>query len=77
MWNWMQIELNMYSSLPKCEREDTGFLSSKPAQVPMDPKVHLNTTDGDVLTDISVGLLVVKNLCRTPVIGVLTSNIFR
>ena len=30
--------------------EDTGFLASKPANVPMDPKVQLNATDGELLS---------------------------
>ena len=33
--------------------EDTSFLASKPARVPMDPKMLRTATDGDVLTDIS------------------------
>lgn len=33
--------------------EDTGFLSSKPANVPMHPKANLNMVDGEELSDIS------------------------
>ena len=33
--------------------EDTCFLASKPALVPMDPKLQLNSTDGDPLSDPS------------------------
>ena len=33
--------------------EDTGFLACKPTVVPMDPKAHLNSSEGDVLPDIS------------------------
>ena len=29
--------------------EDTGHLASKPASVPMDPKLHLNASEGDLL----------------------------
>ena len=49
--------------------EDTGFLGCKPAKVPMDPKVRLNASDGDLLTDISqyrrlIGRLLYLNLSR-------------
>lgn len=33
--------------------EDTRFLASKPAFVPMDPRVQLSGTDGDLLPDIT------------------------
>lgn len=33
--------------------EDTGFLASKPASIPIDPKLQLTTTAGDLLTDAS------------------------
>ena len=33
--------------------ENTGFLAYKPTSVPMDPKLHLNSLEGDVLFDIS------------------------
>ena len=33
--------------------EDAGFLASKPVVVPTDPKLHLNSTDGDLLSDPS------------------------
>lgn len=42
--------------------KDTGFLTSKPTTVPMDPKAHLNATDGEVLTDISQYLRLIGRL---------------
>ncbi|XP_068638413.1 uncharacterized mitochondrial protein AtMg00810-like [Aristolochia californica] len=33
--------------------EDSGYLACKPTSVPMDPKLHLTTTDGDLLLDIT------------------------
>ncbi|XP_068645225.1 uncharacterized mitochondrial protein AtMg00810-like [Aristolochia californica] len=33
--------------------EDSGYLACKPTSVPMDPKLHLTTTDGDLLPDIT------------------------
>ena len=49
--------------------EDTGFLACKPAIIPMDPKMQLTATDGDVLTDISqyrrlIGRLLYLTLSR-------------
>lgn len=49
--------------------EDTGFLACKPTTVPMDPRAHLNATDGEVLTDISqyrrlIGRLLYLTLSR-------------
>ena len=32
--------------------EDTGFLGSKPASLPMDPYVKLSNEDGELLSDI-------------------------
>lgn len=32
---------------------DTGLLASKPVLTPMDPKAHLNATDGELLQDIT------------------------
>lgn len=32
--------------------EDIGFLAYKPALLPIDPKVHLNSFDGDLLVNI-------------------------
>lgn len=34
--------------------EDTGFLACKPALLPMDPKVKLNSFEGDLLDDASL-----------------------
>ena len=31
--------------------EDTGFLASKPVSLPMDPKLNLNSSDGELLYD--------------------------
>ncbi|XP_068666717.1 uncharacterized mitochondrial protein AtMg00810-like [Aristolochia californica] len=33
--------------------EDSGYLACKPTNVPMDPKLHLTATDGDLLSDIT------------------------
>lgn len=49
--------------------EDTGFLNSKPTNVPMDPKLKLNNHDGPLLTDPSqyrrlVGRLLYLTLSR-------------
>ena len=33
--------------------EDAGSLASKPTLLPMDPKLHLNSTDGALLFDPS------------------------
>ena len=33
--------------------EDTSFLACKPTSVFMDPKLHINSLEGDVLFDIS------------------------
>ena len=49
--------------------EDAGFLASKPALVPTDPKLLLNSTDGDLLSDPSsyrrvIGRLLYLTLSR-------------
>ncbi|XP_024024810.1 uncharacterized protein LOC112092560 [Morus notabilis] len=49
--------------------EDTGFLASKPVSVPMDPKLQLNATDGDLLPEASqyrrlIGRLLYLTLSR-------------
>ena len=49
--------------------ENTGFLGCKPAQLPMDPKVHLTASDGTLLTDPSqyrrlIGRLLYLTLSR-------------
>ncbi|XP_068644814.1 uncharacterized mitochondrial protein AtMg00810-like [Aristolochia californica] len=33
--------------------EDTGYLACKPTSIPMDPKLRLNATEGDLLPDIT------------------------
>ena len=49
--------------------EDTGFLGAKPAPVPMDPKLRLSASDGELLEDASlyrrlVGRLLYLTLSR-------------
>ena len=49
--------------------EDTGFLACKPTSVPMDPKLRLTASDGDLLPDISsyrrlIGRLLYLTLSR-------------
>ncbi|XP_024028503.1 uncharacterized protein LOC112093728 [Morus notabilis] len=49
--------------------EDTGFLACNPAPVPMNPRVQLSATSGDVLSDVSqycrlIGRLLYLNLSR-------------
>ncbi|XP_068647981.1 uncharacterized mitochondrial protein AtMg00810-like [Aristolochia californica] len=49
--------------------EDPGYLACKPTLVPMDPKLHLTATDGDLLPDIThyrrlVGKLLYLTLSR-------------
>ncbi|KAL5551858.1 hypothetical protein UlMin_002034 [Ulmus minor] len=49
--------------------EDTGYLACKPTAVPMDPKLRLAATEGDLLTDIThyrrlVGKLLYLTLSR-------------
>ena len=49
--------------------EDTGYLACKPVQVPMDPKVRLNASDGDLLSNPSsykclIGRLLYLTLSR-------------
>ena len=49
--------------------EDTGFLACKPVSTPMDPKLRLTTTDGELLFDISsyrrlIGRLLYLTLSR-------------
>lgn len=42
--------------------EDTGFLGSKLVTVPMDPKVQIKASDGELLTDHSQYRCVVGGL---------------
>ena len=49
--------------------EDTGFLASKPTSVPMDPHIHLNASDGELVPDASsyrrlIGRLLYLTLSR-------------
>ena len=49
--------------------EDTGFLASKPASIPMDPKISLNSFDGELLSDATqfrrlIGCLLYLTLSR-------------
>ena len=49
--------------------DNARFQTSKPVSVPMDPKVHLSTTDSDLLLDVSqcrrlVGRLLYLTLLR-------------
>lgn len=49
--------------------QDTGFISTKPSPIPMDPRTPLNTTDGEPLTDVPmyhrlIGRLMYPTLSR-------------
>ncbi|TXG70082.1 hypothetical protein EZV62_005017 [Acer yangbiense] len=49
--------------------EDTGYLDCKPTSVPMDPKLTLSSTDGDLIPDVThyrrlVGRLLYLTLSR-------------
>ena len=42
--------------------KDTGFLAPKPTNVPMDPKIQLNASDGELLLDASIYRCLIDHL---------------